>query len=274
MAHEYGNCIMPGMTWLALISGLLAALGVNALADTLPSCRKPGGPRCQHCGAPRPMGAWLGWIAFALGKADCPYCARRMGLRPLAVEIIAVLVALWISQGYMDPAAFWWRMLVFSLFTLIVVIDIEHRLVLHIVTGPAAILIGIVNSIDPAHGFSKTLLGGLAGFGLVLGLFLLGGVFAKAVARIREQELDEIAFGFGDVTLSGVIGLTVGWPGIIPAVLLGVFAAGIFSSGYLLLMLTRRRYVAFTPIPYGPFLVLGGMIVYFGGRSLFGHLLT
>jgi prepilin signal peptidase PulO-like enzyme (type II secretory pathway) len=36
-------------------------------------------------------------------------------------------------------------------------------------------------------------------------------------------------------------------------------------------MLARRRYVAFTPIPYGPFLVLGALLVYFGAGA---HLLS
>jgi len=80
-----------------------------------------------------------------------------------------------------------------------------------------------------------------------------------------------VAFGFGDVTLAGVIGLAVGFPGIVVALTLGVLAGGVFSLGYLLFMIARGRYVAFTPIPYIPFLVLGALVVFIGARSgLFG----
>jgi leader peptidase (prepilin peptidase)/N-methyltransferase len=67
--------------------------------------------------------------------------------------------------------------------------------------------------------------------------------------------------------LGGLIGLIVGWPGVIIAVLTGVLLAGVFSIGYIGWMVLRGRYNAFTPIPYGPFLVMGAALVYFGGRT-------
>jgi len=147
-------------------------------------------------------------------------------------------------------------------FLLVIVIDYEHRLILFVVTVPAAIVIAVVGSLAPSRGPEKTLLGGLVGFLAVYGLYLMGGLFARLVQRIKKQPLEEVAFGFGDVALAGVIGLAVGNPGIILALLLGVLAGGIFSLGFLLVMVLRRRYEAFMPIPYSPFLILGGMIVY------------
>jgi len=139
---------------------------------------------------------------------------------------------------------------------------------LHVVSGPAALLIGLIGSLDPTRGPVKTLLGGLAGFGIVFIFYLLGGLMGKLIARLRRQPLDEVAFGFGDVTLSGVIGLAVGWPGILIALVLGILAAGLYSSIYLLVMLLRHSYTAFQPIPYGPFLVLGAVLVYFGRHEM------
>ncbi len=104
-------------------------------------------------------------------------------------------------------------------------------------------------------------------------LYLLGDVFAKSLARARGRSLDEVAFGFGDVTLAGLIGLIVGWPAVVLALLVGILTAGLFSLGYLIMMLARRRYTAFTPIPYGPFLILGASMVHFGGRELFQSIL-
>jgi prepilin signal peptidase PulO-like enzyme (type II secretory pathway) len=175
---------------------------------------------------------------------------------------------LWLFFRNPDSAIFWPGFLILSIFLLITIIDIEHRLILHVVTGPSAILIGFLGVLDPERGLQKTLLGGVVGFGIVLGLYLLGGVFARFVARMRGQVLDEVAFGFGDVTLAGVLGLSVGNPGILLALFLGILAAGEYSLVHIFFMLLRRQYKAFVPIPYGPFLILGAAIVYFGGRPL------
>jgi leader peptidase (prepilin peptidase)/N-methyltransferase len=187
-----------------------------------------------------------------------------MGLRPALVETFSAAAVPLIYLYDPAPWEFWPAVAVLAVFALIVVIDIEHRLILHVVTLPAAILLAVIGSLDPGRGPARTLLGGAAGFAILLALFLLGGLFARGMARLRGRQLDEVALGFGDVTLSGVIGLTLGWPGVVAGLLLGVFAAGLFSSAFLLIMMARRRYVAFTPIPYGPFLILGALLVYFG----------
>lgn len=158
-------------------------------------------------------------------------------------------------------------------FLLIAVIDLEHRLIPHIVVLPAALVLGLMQALDPARGPAKTLLGGLAGAGSFLVLYLLGEAFARLLARTRGRPLDEVAFGFGDVTLAGLIGLVVGWPAVVLALLVGVLAAGLYSLCYLLVMLARRRYTAFTAIPYGPFLLLGASLVYYGGKGLFQSIL-
>jgi prepilin signal peptidase PulO-like enzyme (type II secretory pathway) len=241
---------------------------VNALADSLPTSRIFESPRCPSCTAPRPLSAWLGVVAFFSKYWRCPYCDTPRLWRTPLIEIVMMAGALWLFYRDPHPTVFWLGFLVLSIFLLITVIDIEHRLILHVVTGPSAILIGLLGFLDPERGFQKTLLGGLVGFIVVLGLYLLGGVFARFVARMRGQVLDEVAFGFGDVTLAGVLGLSVGYPGILMALFLGILTAGEYSLVHILFMLIRRTYRAFVPIPYGPFLILGASIVYFGGSSL------
>jgi prepilin signal peptidase PulO-like enzyme (type II secretory pathway) len=184
------------------------------------------------------------------------------------IELAMVAGAIWLYLRDPLPTTFWPAFIVFSIFLLIAVIDIEHRLILHVVTGPSALLIGLLGVLDPESGFQKILVGGVVGFGIVLGLYLLGGVFARLVARMRGQVLDEVVFGFGDVTLAGVLGLSVGYPGILAALFLGILAAGEYSLVYILFTFSRRKYEAFVPIPYGPFLLLGASIVYFGEQPL------
>lgn len=184
------------------------------------------------------------------------------------MEIIASVGALGIYVALPEPGSFLSAVVICSILLLIVVTDLEHRLILNVVIVPAAALFLLVGVLDPQRGPLKTLLGGLVGFATFFLLYLLGGVFGRVAARVRGGPLAEVPFGFGDVNLAGVVGLAVGWPGVLVALLLGIFAAGGFSLGYLVWMAARRRYSAFTPFPYGPFLILGALAVYF---RIWGH---
>jgi prepilin signal peptidase PulO-like enzyme (type II secretory pathway) len=177
-----------------------------------------------------------------------------------------------LSTRSSSPLEFWSAVLISSIFLLIVIIDLEHRLILHVVTGPSALIIGTLGILNPSRGWEKTLQGGAGGLLLVYGLYLMGILFARLMARARNEPLDEVAFGFGDVTLAGVIGLVVGWPGVIVALFIGIFLGGLYSLGYLVVSALRRSYSAFTPIPYSPFLVAGALLVYLGGRSVLANL--
>jgi prepilin signal peptidase PulO-like enzyme (type II secretory pathway) len=206
---------------------------------------------------------WLATSSFILFKRRCPYCQTPRSFRDVLVEIGLLLIALWLYMRDPTPSVFWPALMIACIFVLIIIIDVEHRLILHVVSVPSGLLIFIINSFDPTRGFLKSLAGGGAGFLLVFFMYLLGGLFGRFIARVREEGNDEVAFGFGDVMLGTMLGLTVGWPGIILALIIAIFAGGFFSLFYMLLMTMRDRYSAFHPIPYGPFLIFGASLVYF-----------
>ena len=251
------------MLWIFGALGWMAGVAVNELADALPGRERIGVPRCRDCGGPRDRYAWSALLGWLLGHERCRYCGSGRGRRSalieagLAISFIALASSRPPVETLVDGA-------VVTVFTLIAVIDLEHKLILHVVSLPAAAVMAAIGILDPSRGASKTLLGGLVGAGVVGVMYLGGIVFSRALARIRGRRLEEVVFGFGDVTLAALIGLTVGWPGIILALLLGVFAAGAYALVYLGGSLLRRQYVAFRAIPYGPFLILGALAVYLG----------
>ena len=185
------------------------------------------------------------------------------------VEILGTVGSVGLYLHSPSAWPFWTGILAGFVFLLLGTIDLEHRLILHIVSLPAAVALGVVRSLDPAQGAFKTLTGGLAGLAILFGMYLFGQGFSRLIAILRGRPIDEVAFGFGDVVLGGVLGLAVGWPGILVAVAVGIFAAGVFSLALVLVQLWRRRYAAFLAIPYGPFLLLGAAIVLYGGREAF-----
>ncbi len=252
-----------------ILLGFVLGVLVNLLADSLPLRRRPDRPRCPACTAPRPLLQWSGVLGYLSEGGGCPHCGARRGARAPLVEIASAAGAgaLWVFAP--SAWALWTGVLAGFVFLLVSVIDLEHRLILHVVSLPAALALGLLRSLDPAQGPAKTVVGGLAGLALLSVMFLFGLGFSRLLAARRGRPLEDVAFGFGDVVLGGVLGLTVGWPGILVAVALGIFAAGIFSLGLVLVQLLRRRYAAFLAIPYGPFLVLGAAVVLYGGREAF-----
>ncbi|UCD41203.1 MAG: prepilin peptidase, partial [Chloroflexota bacterium] len=146
-------------------------------------------------------------------------------------------------------------------FGVVVIIDLEHRLIMHPVSLVGTIL-GLFIGIQ-LHGVIDTLLGGLAGFGAMLGLYLLGALFARYIVRRKREGFNDEALGFGDVILGGILGFFLGWPGIIGGLFLSILLAGAISLIYLLISLLARKYRAFSFIPYGPFMVAGAVALIF-----------
>lgn len=145
-------------------------------------------------------------------------------------------------------------------FLLVTVIDVEHRLVLHPVSLVGALFLGSIGLWR--HGLISTMAGGVAGFALMLALYFLGDWLGRLMAKMRGENWEETALGFGDVNLAGVIGLLAGWPGVVAALFVGMLAAGLFSAAYLLRMLIGRKYLPFSSIPYAPFLCFGAVFTF------------
>jgi leader peptidase (prepilin peptidase)/N-methyltransferase len=240
----------------------MLGVAINVLADSLPFRRTPGAPSCAACGAPRPAAAVSALVGLVGGAGRCAYCGTGRGARAPIVEGAGLLGALALALVFPEPGRLLSALLIWAVFLLIVITDLEHRLILNIVVVPAAVIFAGLGALDPARGAAKTLMGGLVGFLVFYLLYLLGTLFGRVASRVRQAPLSEVPFGFGDVNLAGLIGLAVGWPGVAVALVLGIFGAGAFSLAYLIWMAARRRYSAFTPFPYGPFLVLGALAVY------------
>ena len=259
-------------SFLAAGLGLLAGMVVNILADDLPPNehgeRGPvREPHCRVCG-----GAHRHWLALAgllFQRGRCEHCGAWRGGRPLLVEVSLALgfAYLWLWANSNDLGRFAAAAIVATIFALITVVDIEHRLILWRVVWVSALVFLGLGLIVPDRGWQKTLLGGAVGYGIFSIMFLAGQLYALAVARLRGEPLDEIAFGGGDVNLAGLIGLAVGWSGVLFALFIGVVAAGVFSLGFILVQLAQRRYNPHTPIPYGPFLVVGALMMYLYGKE-------
>lgn len=250
------------MNQLALILiGLLLGAAINALADDLPRRVRPQVPHCEACGELHHPLLWSAVVAFLIGRGRCAHCGAPLRLRRVAVEIASAVLLVYLFARFGPTARFVLLAALLECLLLITVIDLEHRLILYVTIVPTAFVALLYGLFGAERGVSRTLLGGAVGFLSLLVVYGLGGVFTWLMARIRKQALSEAAFGGGDVNLAGVIGLAVGWTGIVLALMIAILSGGVGATLYLLVMLIRRRYSLFTAIPYGPFLVFGAGVV-------------
>jgi leader peptidase (prepilin peptidase)/N-methyltransferase len=154
-------------------------------------------------------------------------------------------------------------------FILVLVTDLEHKLIPHIIMLPAIVVATIATFINPdPHYPARGLLGGGGGLISALVLYAFGALFARLVGKMRGQSISEVAFGFGDVTLITFIGFAVGVPDIIFALVIGILSGGVVAILFLIIRgLIQKKYTAFTAIPYGPFLILGGSVMLYYGKE-------
>jgi len=73
--------------------------------------------------------------------------------------------------------------------------------------------------------------------------------------------------GFGDVRLSLVLGLGLGWLGI-RYVLLGFFAANLIGSIIGITLIALKKMSRDQPVPFGVFLTLGALLAIYAGPEL------
>ncbi len=118
----------------------------------------------------------------------------------------------------------------------------------------ATVLLGILMVwLTRPDAWRPHLIGGLAGYGILVAVEL-------GYRRVRGRD----GLGRGDAKLLGALGVWTGWTGLAPIMLLASASALIGVLGLSLLGL--RKLDADTPIPFGPFIALGGWIVWLGGR--------
>jgi leader peptidase (prepilin peptidase)/N-methyltransferase len=241
------------------LGGLVIGILINLLANWLPAYRATKAEQPDEAAADEP--------------AVEPEPTRPPMLRYVLVELaMAGLAAALVGRTGFTPM---FGVLLFytAVFMLIAVIDIEHRLVLNVVMFPAFViaLIEVFASgrIEPLRG--------LAGYAIaqivVMGFYLLGGLYLWIINRGRDTAVNEVAFGFGDVTLATFCGLIVGTPGVIIMLVLTVFLGGLFAVLFIAYRaLFARGYKAHTALPYGPSIVIAAILMLVWGEPIIARL--
>lgn len=251
--------------------GLLVGAAINLLSDQLPRWRRVRSmPFCPACQTKRPARAGIAAIGYMTRAARCPACGARIPARHPLVELgtMALFAFLWHRYGAPGDYVLLLLYTVYSsILILVLVIDLEHKLILNVVMYPAWAVALLGSLIHPVpHFYRLAVIGGVTGFGILFLVYAMGELFVKAMSRARGKPVNAVAFGFGDVRLGAFLGLIVGFPYVLHAIFYAILLGGVVGMVYWLVhAVILRDYSLFTAIAYGPFLVTAGMAVLFLG---------
>lgn len=235
---------------VATLLGAMVGSFANVAIHRLPRQESLVAPRsrCPHCGHLIRARDNIPVLSFLWLRGRCRDCGRPISWRYPLVEALTALLFL---------AAWWWfglslgalRAVIFSLIMVVVIfVDLDHRIIPNALTYPGLVVGLLLAGAGGPRGFLMSLLAA-AGAGVV---FLLIAVISRG------------GMGGGDIKLAAVMGAFLGWPVIAAAMFISFTLGGLVGLALLITGVRRRK----DPVPFGPFMAVGGLIALFWGEAL------
>ena len=245
--------LVPLKQLFLILVGVAIGAAINYLGDQLPRKRRLSHPLCSHCLNPISPTRWVSLTRFFVGHCRC---GNKTSLRSIIVELFFAMLLPLIDKLTPTNTHFIVLSLLCALFFLIMVIDIEHKLVLNSVVIPTTFIAFFYGMLTNNQDISKVLLIGTAGYMMMLLVFFGGKLYSKLMIKNVDLSSDVVTFGMGDVRLGGIIGLATGWPGLPQALVVTIISSGIVA----ITIRMSRNYKPFTMLPFSPFVIVGTLI--------------
>jgi leader peptidase (prepilin peptidase)/N-methyltransferase len=251
-------------TAAAVVCGLLGLCSgsfLNVVIHRVPrkeSVVKPRS-RCPTCGTQLAERDNIPVLSWVLLKGRCRTCGTRISIRYPVVELTTatLFVAAALRLGLV------WELPAFCVFfdalLAISVVDLDLKIIPNRIVYPTLFTVAPLLVVASAaegdwHRLLDAAIGGAAGF----------------VAFFVIHFVSPGGMGFGDVRLSGVIGLMLGWLGL-SYVALGLFLAFLLASVVGIALIAVRQRGRRDHIPFGPFLAAGAIVAVVWGPVILAH---
>jgi leader peptidase (prepilin peptidase)/N-methyltransferase len=249
---------------LGLLVGLCAILGLavgsflNVVIYRVPRDESIVSPRssCPSCGTAIRELDNIPVLSWLLLRGKCRHCRAPISPRYPLVELscAALFAGTAARFGYRwDLPAF---LVLFAGLLALSCIDVERMILPKKVVYPLTIIVAALLALAAAEtgAWHDYLIGVIC----AVGWFVV--FFGMNLASPR-------LLGFGDVRLSLVLGLSLGWLGV-GYVLIGFFAANLIGAVVGIVLIVAKRMDRQSRIPYGVFLAAGCAVAVFAGPEL------
>lgn len=214
---------------------------------------------CPSCGHKITALENIPVISYLFLKGKCSGCKAAIGARYPLIELLSGLLIGLVSWkfGYTGMTLFAW-VFTFALISL-TFIDFDTQLLPDDITLPLLWLGLLFNLNNGFTDLKSAVIGAIAGY---LILWSIYWVFKLVTGKE--------GMGYGDFKLLAAIGAWFGWQ-LLPAVILLSSVLGAAIGISLIVFTKRGREI---PMPFGPFLAIGGIAALFLGPQLASYYLT
>jgi leader peptidase (prepilin peptidase)/N-methyltransferase len=230
--------------------GLAIGSFLNVVIARLPEHRslwRPGST-CPGCSAPIAWHDNVPLLSFALLRGRCRACAMRIAWRYPFVEATTSVAFLSAYTAFGPTPRFLVTAALLAALVAITAIDLQLQIIPNAITLPG-IVAGVLANLGT---------GDVSWLDAVMGVLVGGGVFLAIVLAYPA------GMGFGDVKLGAMLGAFLGWKIVLLAIFVAVVSGGLLAIALLVSGRRGRK----DPIPFGPFLALGGAIGLFWGEKV------
>lgn len=225
---------------LVFLAGLGAGFLINLVSTRLAANRRmlAGGLGCTR--SPHKLAAWqaIPLAGYAAQRGACATCGKRLPVSYPLIELLTagLMLSLFLLEGW--GVAFLFHAAYAAILMLVLVLDWKHRDIYLSVIAAGSGLAIVGSLFIPGAGPVNALIAMLVAGGFFLAAYLA----ARLIFRHVEEPL-----GLGDVFLALMMGLMLGFPDIVGALLIGPLIAG---AAAIVLLLARRHKLG-DLMPYG-----------------------
>ena len=241
---------------IIFIFGMCIGSFVNVCIYRLPASKSIIDPLrsiCPNCNSIIRFYDNIPILSYLLLKGRCRNCDKPISFRYPLVELISGAFALCTFLKFGPTLE---ALVYFAFITVLVVItfiDIDHQIIPDLITIPGIPVCFLASFALPSITYKESLLGLLAGGGSLL---LVGWVYYL----IKKAE----GMGGGDVKLMAMIGIIIGWKGILFTIFVSSLVGALVG---ITIMLSTKKGMKIA-VPFGPFLSIGAITYIFFGPGL------
>lgn len=238
--------------------GLVFGSFTNVLVARLPngqSISRPGS-HCLHCKTPILKRHNIPILGYLLLGGKCRSCHAGISPRYPVIELLGgvLFLAAEISHGW-SPALLVRDWPFLTLLLAITFIDLEHRIIPDKLSLGGLALGLATGWISQDLSWLQCVFGAMLGFGLFYGM-----AWGYSVVSGRQ------GLGGGDIKLLAMLGAFLGPGGVLATIIVSSISGSVVGIGWGLSLKFKKsnhESLMTLAIPYGPFLVLGGLSYYF-----------
>jgi leader peptidase (prepilin peptidase)/N-methyltransferase len=242
----------------AVILGLPVGSCLTTLIWRVPrkDVEHPAGAHCMACAARLERRDTIPVLSWVVLSGRCRSCRERIPIwYPLVEVATASLFGVTAARFGPDPALLPYLVLAAS-FLALSVIDLQHRLLPSRIIYPTGYVAGPLLVVAALLADEPMRIAGA-----------VGAAVATFAAFFALNFIKPDGMAFGDVRLSFLVGMSVGWiaPSLVPVALLIAFvSSSVLGLAYGVI---TRRWLKAT-IPFGPFLAIGAEVTILLSRDI------